>query len=142
MFGRANRLILLLVLALVGASCSGTFDILPVGQLGGPLTFHFKRLGNNDAIRLDLDELYVEERQTDNTWSIIWEIRGKTSTESIEYGKDYPGLKIIRAADAFKARSTYRVYAKGFSGNGPVMRSAVQFSFDEKGSVVIVGYGK
>lgn len=129
------------VLSLV--SCSRAFIIKPTGRIDQSVTFYFYESPNADQpSKFNIVELVVQEQKSDKEWITVWELNGERSLEAITYGGKYEGLVERAPAKSLSPKANYRVLAKDRPRFDPVGYSAVFFSFDESGALVISGSPK
>jgi hypothetical protein len=125
------RLLLLLTAASLLASCSGSFDLRPTGDVSNTIFTFFKRAEDKKPSPFSIYEVYVEKRAGD-AWKLIWALRGERHLAAISYGREYPGLQTIRRPERLVHGGRYRVGAS----TGELYAGA-EFTIDSRGHVVV-----
>ena len=86
---------------------------------------------------MNIVEFVVQREEPDGRWAVIWELRGEQRLSEIGYGEQYEGLTIVVPPASLSRGARYRALASELTWPSPEGHSAVAFSFDEGGNVVV-----
>jgi hypothetical protein len=134
-FRSSIKVVAVLGVGLVLLSCSRTFEIKPEGNARATVRFAFYR--SDEPAELRVVEFVVQREGSDGIWSVIWELQGKANLRGIEYGRAYEGLSIVVPPTPVLPGARYRALASELTWPNPKGHSAVTFSVDEHGDVVV-----
>lgn len=130
--------VVVLALALCTTSCSRSFFIKPQGEFGQPIVFQFYKSENDvQSSKFKIIEFVVQEQVDGSKWVTVWELSGEQSLHAIEYGNQYEYLDEVIVSKPLLRKANYRALASEITWPNPKGYSAVAFSFDENGKLVV-----
>ena len=129
------------VCACLLAGCSRIFVVKPSGSFAGPVRFDFYESKNaSEPSKFQIVEFFVQKQVDGGSWVTSWELAGKQSLSSIEYGANYDGLDVVVAPATLEKNRHYRVLVSDSSATGPKGHAGSEFYFTDSGEMAIKEY--
>ena len=121
--------------------CSRTFVVKPSGSFTGPVRFDFyENKETGEPSKFKIVEFVVQKQLDNGSWVTSWELYGKKSLSSIEYGAEYNGLNVVVSPEPLEKGVHYRVLAAEVSATSPKGFSGSEFHFTDSGEMVVKEY--
>lgn len=129
------------ICAFLLVGCSRTFIVKPSGSFTGPVRFDFyENKEASEPSKFKIVEFVVQKQIDNGSWVTSWELSGKQSLSSIEYGAEYGGLDVVVSPAPLENNVHYRVLAAEVSAASPKGFSGSQFYFTDSGEMVVKEY--
>lgn len=127
-----------LLFCVVILGCSTLLYMKPEGNLNKDVIFPFLNSSeHNNAQKVQLYSLYVQEQIEGIKWDTIWEVSGKSSKiKTVKYGVAPKGMTITISPRKFNKNKKYRICVKASIGYSPPGHLTKYFFFQESGDLV------
>lgn len=121
--------------------CSRTFLVKPTGGFDSSVRFNFyENETASEPSEFKIVEFVIQKKVDNDSWGTSWELSGKQSLSSIEYGAKYEGLDVIVAPEPLKKNTDYRVLVAEVSATSPKGFAGSEFYFTDSGELVVKTY--
>lgn len=122
-------IVFFLTLSLI--ACSKQVWIKLVGNVDSQVEFFFyKDSEKKELANLNVDQLVVQGKTSNDRWDIVWHVEGDELLSSIVYGDDYSGLSVVKKAEKLERGKSYRVLLDASEVSGGLL-----FYVDGEGNV-------
>lgn len=131
---RRPVLFLLLLATLCNAlsGCSRAIFVKAEGRFGQAVYFRLYDFTRTTLVTHNVVQVIVQEQNAQHGWDIVWALQGKQSTQEVQYGQKYEGLKETVPAKPLSLNKTYRVLVTDRPRFDPVGYGDATFTFHEK----------